>query len=350
MARGSGICGSRWLLLSDGALPTEDIYFMATAAPWLRYAGATVTRLDTRRWASPLLCWPWLDRTLAGAQIIVCRSLSEAWIDLLETRRAQVASVHYLLDDDLDAAARDPGLPTGYRERMGWVSRRILPRLLALADEVVVPNEELAARIRPRHSRVVTLAPALLFSPEMATPEATSTGWRLGYHGTRAHRRDLEQISSALVSVLEAHSGLMLEVAMGRYTPQSLRQHDRVGALAPMAWHTYLRHLKGSRLHLGLAPLWPTTFNTAKSHIKFLEIAAMGGVGLFSRRAPYSNIVSDGEDGLLVDDDPADWQRCLVRLLESPRETHRMAQRALEKARDIGSAAHHHAFWGERQC
>ena len=43
-------------------------------------------------------------------------------------------------------------------------------------------------------------------------------------------------------------------------------------------------------------------------------------------------------------------QRCLVRLLESPRETHRMAQRALEKARDIGSAAHHHAFWGERQC
>ena len=350
MAQGSGICGSRWLLLSDGALPTEDIYFMASAAPWLRYAGATVTRLDTRRWASPLLCWPWLDRTLSGAQIIVCRSLSEAWIDLLETRRAQVASVHYLLDDDLDAAARDPGLPTRYRERMGWVSRSILPRLLALADEVVVSSEELATRIRHRHSRVVTLAPALLVSPEVATPEATSDGWRLGYHGTRAHLRDLEQISSALVSVLEAHPGLTLEVAMGRYTPASLRHHARVRTPDPMAWHAYLSHLKGSRLHLGLAPLWPTAFNAAKPHIKFLEIASMGGVGLFSRRAPYSNIVCDGEDGLLVDDDPADWQRCLVRLLESPRETHRMAQRALEKARDIGSPTLHRAFWSQRQC
>lgn len=28
MTRGSASCGSRWLLLSDGALPTEDIYFM----------------------------------------------------------------------------------------------------------------------------------------------------------------------------------------------------------------------------------------------------------------------------------------------------------------------------------
>ncbi len=350
MARGSGICGSRWLLLSDGALPTEDIYFMATAAPWLRYAGATVTRLDTRRWASPLLCWPWLDRTLSGAQVIVCRTLSEAWIDLLESRRAQLASVHYLLDDDLDAAAMDPGLPVRYRERMGWVSCRILPRLLALADEVVVASEELASRIRRRHSRVATLAPALLFSPEVATPEATLDGWRLGYYGTRAHLRDLEQIGSALVSVLEAHSGLTLEVAMGRYTPEPLRHHDRVSTPDPMAWKAFLGHLKGSRLHLGLAPLWPTRFNAAKSHIKFLEIAATGGVGLFSRRAPYSNIVSDGVDGLLVDDDPADWQRCLVRLLASPRDTHRMAQRALEKARDIGSPAHHRAFWHERQC
>lgn len=309
-----------------------------------------MTRLDTRRWVSPLLCWPWLDRALDGAQVIVCRSLSEAWVELLEARRARVACVYYLLDDDLDAAASDPDLPMGYRERMGWVSRTILPRLLALADEVVVASEVLASRLGCRHSRVVTLAPAMLFTPELATPEATRDGWRLGYHGTRAHLRDLEQISSVLVNVLEAHPGLTLEVAMGRYAPERLLQHNRVSTPPPMAWHAYRRHLKGLRLHLGLAPLWPTTFNAAKSHIKFLDIAAAGGVGLFSRRAPYSNIVNDGVDGLLVDDDPADWQRCLVRLLEAPRETHRMAQRALEKARDIGSPTRHHAFWSERQC
>ena len=40
----------RWLVVSDGARPTEDIYFLESVAPRLRLEGAIVGRLDVRGW------------------------------------------------------------------------------------------------------------------------------------------------------------------------------------------------------------------------------------------------------------------------------------------------------------
>ncbi|MED5294205.1 MAG: glycosyltransferase [Pseudomonadota bacterium] len=341
---------ARWLLLSDGALPTEDIYFMATAAPGLRKAGANVTRLNTRRWVTPRLCWPWLGRLLSGAQVIVCRSLPRPWLELLESQRGLLASLHYLLDDDIGAAAEDASLPPPYRERMALLSRYCVPRLLALADEVVVASERLARRLSSHHGTVTVLTPALGSLPGAATPLPGDGQWRLGYHGTRAHREDLAKISPALVNVLSSFDSASLEVAMGAFTPEPLRDHKQVMILAPMGWHAYRRRLGQTRLHVGLAPLWPSAFNSAKSHLKFLEIARMGGVGVYSRRSPYQEIVDDGVDGVLVDDDGLAWQEALERLLSSPEHIQIMARRAVEKAADIGNPARHEAFWRERQC
>ncbi|MGQ7248630.1 glycosyltransferase [Halomonas sp. V046] len=340
---------SRWVLLSDGARPTEDIYFMSPAAPWLRCGGGSVVRLDTRRWRSPALCWPWLGRLLRGAQVLVCRSLSEPWLDALETRRVDVASVRYLIDDDIEAASLDDSLPEQYRKRMAWIARASQPRLLALADEVIVTSASLAVTMRACHRRVVELPPVLLAPLPSGEHFVAGTRWRLGYHGTRAHRSDLEHIAPALCSVHDAYPRLDLIVMLGQATPEALAERGRIQTPGPLSWDAYRQHLRRRRLHIGVAPLLPTPFNAGKSHLKFLDIAAMGGVGVYSRRSPYANIVSDGEDGLLADDDPDDWRRCLVRLLETPGETRRMAARAADKARDIGDPGRARRFWLQRR-
>ncbi|MDH4572946.1 hypothetical protein [Salinicola acroporae] len=57
-------------------------------------------------------------------------------------------------------------------------------------------------------------------------------------------------------------------------------------------------------MHISLTPMRDTPFNAGKTYIKFLDNAAMGSVGLYSARSPYREIVSHGEDGLLVEDTP----------------------------------------------
>ena len=39
-----------WLLLSDGARPAEDFYFLESVAPLLRSEGHDVGRIDVRGW------------------------------------------------------------------------------------------------------------------------------------------------------------------------------------------------------------------------------------------------------------------------------------------------------------
>lgn len=337
---------AKWLVLSDGARPTEDIYFLRSAGPWLVERGVEVRRLDTSRWQHPRWCWPWLGRLLAGANVLVCRTLSTAWIEALEAHRPNLASCHYLIDDDLGAAATDPGLPDGYRQRMaGHAARQ--PRLLALADEVVACCDTLAAGLGERHPRVALLEPPLL-APLPTLDHFTSSGWRLGFHGTRAHLPDLQRVIPALVEAHARHTSLHMEVMLGCHTPDALARLERLASPKPLAWRRFLAYQRRCRLHIGIAPLWPSAFNGAKSHIKFLDIAAMGGVGIYSRRAPYADIVNHGEDGLLVEDHPEAWRDAIDTLLADPVKTREMAWHAARKARISGDPARAQAFWWER--
>jgi len=336
----------RWVVLSDGARPTEDIYFLRSAGQWLGEQGAEVRRLDTRRWKHPRWCWPWLERYLAGANVIVCRTLAPAWLDALEQQRSRLAGCYYLIDDDLAAAAADVRLPAGYRQRMALHAAR-QPRLLALVDEVVACCVPLVEGMRTRHPRVSLLEPPLL-APLPSLEHFASSAWRQGFHGTRAHLHDLEQIGPALASAHDQYGALSFEIMLGRFTPDSLRGLERVTSPSPLAWKHFLAYQRRTRFHIGVAPLWPTAFNRGKSHIKFLDIAAMGGVGIFSHRSPYADIVSHGEDGLLVEDDPQAWLAAIDELMASPERTREMAHRAGQKASARGDITKTRSFWSQR--
>ncbi|ERL52360.1 hypothetical protein BJB45_10360 [Halomonas huangheensis] len=335
------------MVLSDGARPTEDIYFLASAAPWLRQQGVRVLRLDTRRWRHPHWCWPWLKSVLSGAHVIVCRGLSDSWIQALGDMRGRLAGLYYIVDDDLRAAALDQTLPQHYRQRMAMLATSQL-NLLPLADEIITCSRTLANTLADHHRHISVLPPALI-SPLPDLEHFCYQNWRLGFHGTRAHLADLLQISPALSDLHQQYPTVSLEIMLGRFAPAELSVLDRVSTPEPLPWKAFLRYQRRQRIHIGLAPLWPTPFNSAKSIIKFLDIAVMGGVGIFSHRAPYAQLVDDGRDGLLAEDCAEHWLHCATRLLDHPRDTRAMAQAAADKARDVGDPAHTRSFWLQRQ-
>lgn len=326
------ITHARWLVVSDGARPTEDIYFLESVAPRLRLEGAIVGRLDVRGWR----WWParWVLSRQPMANLVLCRTLPAPALCWLERHRRQFGQIRYLIDDDLAAAAADTALPAEYRARMLRAARQ-QPRLLALADEVVACSKALAATLSAQHGKVRVMTPPMIAPlprrDHMAHPPSAGQPWRIGFYGTRAHLADLAHLTPALVALQQDRQDTALEVMLGKHAPAALARRPRVHCPEPLPWPRFRAYQARHRIHIGLAPLLDTPFNRGKSFIKYLDITAMGGVGIYSPRAPYTEIVEHGVNGLFATDDPSDWQRCLNWLLDHPAEAEQMARRAAEK-------------------
>lgn len=318
----------RWLLLSDGARPTEDIYFLESVVPLLRQAGHDAGRLDVRGWRWRFARWVLVRQP--GANLVLCRTLPARVLRWLERYREAFGRVVYIIDDDLAAAAEDTTLPQSYRARMARAAAQ-QPRLLALADEVQAASTQLARRLQ--HNNVAVMPPPMIAPwsglEHFARKPSPDEPWRLGFYGTRAHLADLEYIAPALEAVQRGRDDTTLELMLGEHAPAALDCLVRTNCPAPLGWQKFRRYQARQRVHIGLAPLRETPFNRGKSFIKFLDIAAMGGVGVYANRAPYIEIVEHGVNGLLAEDDPADWQRCIEWLLDHPDRARGMAAQAL---------------------
>lgn len=330
----------RWLLLSDGARPTEDIYFLESAVPLLRSRGQLAGRLGVRGWR-----WRLARRVLArqpGANLVLCRTLPVPALRWLEREWDTFGCIVYLIDDDLAAAAEDVSLPAAYRQRMARAAAQ-QSRLLALADDVVACSEQLAEALRKRHANVSVMTPPLIAPLPALTHfdqgPSPARPWHIGFYGTRAHLADLEQIAPALEAVQHRRNDTELELMLGEHAPATLSGLPRTRCPAPLAWKRFRAYQARQRVHIGLAPLRETPFNRGKSFIKFLDIAAMGGVGVYANRYPYTEVVKHGVNGLLAYDDPGEWQRCIEWLLEHPGQARRMATQAASDASHIGDPA-----------
>jgi len=336
---------SPWVVLSDGAAPTEDIYFYATAAPWLATAfSIRSTKLHTKRWYLPKRI---ALSKLRGANIIICRSLTPAWLDLLESSRNQLGEIYYLIDDDLSSATTAEELPESYRQRLIKIHVEQQPRILALADEVITASQYLVNHFKQRHSKVSLLTPPLLM-PLPTLKHFKVHPPRIGYYGTRAHLRDLNQIAPAIERVHQHHTNPHFEVMLGKYTPEKLQRLARLTSIPPLPWNKFQTYQAQRRIHIGLAPLWGSAFNRGKSHIKFLDISIMGGVGVYSRRSPYEEIVEHGVNGMLAGDNPDEWYQCISYLINHPAEAREMAAAAAKKAQVLGEPSSVCQFWLER--
>jgi len=168
---------------------------------------------------------------------------------------------------------------------------------------------------------------------------------RLEYHGTQVHRADLDAISAALVWVHDNYPNVRIRTYMGRYAPARLRNLDRVEIVPDIPWEDYKRAVAESPAHIALAPMLETPYNKAKSFVKIMDIARLGAVGLYTRRPPFEDVITHGENGMLLENDGLLWRYALCWLIENPEEIRRMALAAQDLANNLGDVERLSAYW-----
>lgn len=252
--------------------------------------------------------------------------MRDTW-PLVERALASGKPVVYDVDDHFQA------LPPGHP--MAQALAPVIPfcRELSLrAHALCVSTPELARIFShvPGRVRVVrNLVDDTLFAAPRPGPDHAGRPVRIVYAGSPTHTDDLERIAPALLRVATRLGDAVRLVFFGcAPADPGLAARSEVMAFAD-DYAAYARALCGLAPDIGLAPLCDTPFNRAKSNIKALEYAACGAAGVYADLPPYRD--PDGGPppfGPLAGDDPAVWEKTILRLATDAGLRRKVAHRA----------------------
>lgn len=126
---------------------------------------------------------------------------------------------------------------------------------------------------------------------------------KIGYFsGSITHNENFELIMPALLRLLETYSNVELHLIGYLDLPKKLsnfknqiRQHEYV------EWHELPTLIQ--QVDINLAPLVNSLFNRAKSEIKWIEAALVKVPTMASNIGAFAEMISDGKNGVLVEDE-----------------------------------------------
>lgn len=177
------------------------------------------------------------------------------------------------------------------------------------------------------------------FSAATSSLNSDTQSVRICYHGTWSHRDDMKWLAPLIAQVQRQCSNTIFEVIGGDRVARIFKGIPRVLVLPTMAWPDYLKHTQTVRQDIGLAPLRDTLFNRGRGPIKFFDYARAGAVGMYSAGPAFSDFVSNGVDGVVLENDPVRWVERIVELVNSPELRQSMADAAWLKVLDNSPAS-----------
>lgn len=265
--------------------------------------------------------------------VVLCRPRFPECSRLLDRCAALDLPVLVMIDDNWPAAGEE--LPRySHLFAPGCAPLEVFLDAVRRADATLVYSPLLAAELTPMARRIALLPPNVdldLFGPGAEPPRADGR-ILVGYAGSPRFECSA---FTALSQLVRTRSEVDL-LFFGHELPPELAglPADRLRFL-PWEWEyrSYARKLALSRPDILVAPLEASRFAASKCPNKFLEIAAVGAAGVYSRVEPYLSYVRSGVTGLLVENRVEDWLRALERLCDDPRLRLRLARRARTRVR-----------------
>jgi hypothetical protein len=291
------------VVLTPGRIPTTDLYLRG------RLEGRNG---DPVRYVDTLKTAPHEIALGANTRIVIVRHAPMRWLRWLDKNHERLSGVVFFMDDDIPAAAAASELPLRYAMKTAWRHARTRRLLGRICSEVWVSTPELARRYAEASPRLV--------EPEyVADNPAEAEPVVYFYHGSWAHRREMEWLVPVVRRVQEAVSGAWFEIMGTDRVRRLFRGIPRVRVIHPMDWKDYLAYAATVRYQVGLAPCLDSDFNRARSHSKMFDITRLGAAGIYSNGIAYAGKVIHEQTGILCENKTDAWVSAIVRLLTEGR-------------------------------
>lgn len=299
------------------------------------------------------------QKVLESDVVLIPRPQSEEWLDFIKAvRQAGKVVIADYDDNPFECSPYNPyyrftGIkeyevqwPDGHKETL-WkdgmkgpngekffdieanIHRRDMCRAsFGKADLVTCTVEPLAKEFRKINPHVEILPNLMDFSAYPKVEMAPNKKPRIGWQGGVSHFEDLKFIKPVLEKVASRSDLDFIYYGDRRLGNMFLEipgyQHQE---WVPINVYPY--KLACQNFDIGLAPLVDNLFNRCKSAIKYFEYSMVGVPTIASNIPPYSDVISNEVDGILVDSEN-EWIEAIQRLLDNPALRKRIASNAYE--------------------
>jgi len=245
---------------------------------------------------------------------------------IITAARIKRVPILYDIDDAIIA------LPEDHPSRGVYVGclENIILALLD-ADRIIVSSNVLAEIVYPFNTKVVvwpSVLPDSLWHIKTPSQPRREYPLRIGYMGSPTHHADLDVLQPVFQALLVEFGENLEFVFWGSVPPDVLRGKAGVRFYdEQQPYPMFTKAFYQAEADIWLAPLQDNLFNRCKSSIKFWEYSAIGGVGIYSRIAPYEAVVRHGENGFLASS-TEEWLQYIRFLLQNPDTRFQVAQQA----------------------
>jgi glycosyltransferase involved in cell wall biosynthesis len=269
--------------------------------------------------------------------VVIQRPIDRHRVAAIEHLQAKGVRVVVEIDDDFDNVhPRNIAWPRLQPHLSAHRNRLWLHEACQQADMVIVSTPALADRYGS-HGRVRVVRnriPARYLEQTAEPHDGVVVGWS---GSVATHPDDLQVMGGGLATALRATGAELAVVGTGKGV-RKLTGIDH--APRSSGWRPIFEYPQAlAQLDIGIVPLAMTPFNAAKSHLKGLEMSAVGVPFLASPTPEYERYCAEGA-GTVVRK-PRDWERALKRLIRNDRgEREDMAERAREVASGHTIQAH----------
>ena len=221
----------------------------------------------------------------------------------------------YDLDDDLLSIGDSDHPEANYYKNY----RKVISQLIIHANKVTVSTENLKLKLKSFRADILVVKNRLyseIWSHNLNEPKNKIGRFNILYMGTTTHSNDLELINEALRVIKRYHRNIVFNI-IGVTDSRKGKGHlnfIEIPLFARQSYPLFVWWLKSlGNFDLGLAPLIDNEFNYSKSGIKFLEYQALGIPVVASKLAPYKDVIQEGVDGLLVENNTRAWVDGILR-------------------------------------
>lgn len=287
----------------------------------------------------PIFDYLALNQEIKGSDlVIISRGRCPNVRNILDWCESAGIPTLYMIDDNWFTVATDwnayadlfsPGRP----------DYEMFLEALRRCTATVVYSPELEGYVLPHARRVIRIQTNILldrFLPYWPATQRKTDFFLAGYMGSL---RYTNAAFEGLAEFVRRHSDVKIFYFGDlNYLPNSLRgvAEEEKYLCIPYTknYAQYAKRIAQEQPDVLLAPLDNSATSRSKCFNKYLEITAAGSTGIYTGIPPYTEVVRDGVNGLLIDpgenDDPRAWTKALEKIYINRSFGKQMTRNALD--------------------
>lgn len=207
--------------------------------------------------------------------------------------------------------------------------------LITTVDYLLVYNDLLERDLRRYNNAVYNFPINVDLSHFKAKQKKeTDKTVRIGYAGSNSKLPFFDPVFRALDKIMERYEFVNLYFK-GIELPETFnRYQDRIECSPYIFdYRKYAKKLAEAHCHIMISPLGNTRYINSKCPNKYLEITASGAAGIYSKNELYEKTITDGYNGLLIDNEEEGWLYALEKLINDPSLRKEIQLNALDEVR-----------------